>query len=87
MQLTIDCERSGVPSDSDNSTCAVQRSIIKFAFLVTVRSQSGLPPFPTPYGVLKTLNNVNKPSLTKNSRRATAQLRLRKAVLGDARYG
>ena len=60
---------------------------IKFAFLIRVRFQTGLSPIQTIHGLLNTPNNVNKPSLTKIHRHATAQLRFRKAILGDARYG
>jgi hypothetical protein len=87
LSLILDYELPSARSDSDRSASEVQPSIIKFAFLVKIGSQSSLLLAQTPCGLLNTPNNVKKPSLTTNHRHATAQLRLRKAVLGDARYG
>lgn len=56
------------------------------SFRLPYDSDPGLHPVTLPKPLKKALVNI-KPSLKLHYRYATAQLVLRKAVLGDARYG
>ena len=87
MYLIIDCQLLIVRPFCSNQLSKTLAASHQIRLPLRVRSQTSLSPIQTIHGFLNTPNNVNKPSLTKNHRYATAQLRLRKAVLGDARYG